>query len=157
MWPTDLITIIEHVTSLPIIKLAKHDFVLDLSFTAAEKNATLLLDKYGGNLSAAISANKNSILGYGSEFRPVEVLAKIFKNHPVWNRMSSILLHGSVWPLEPITNEHRIADVEAALAFGNHKGAEERREDLAELVKKDVHLDTPFHFLYALPRYSQVS
>ena len=66
--------------------MAEHDFVFDLSMAAAEKNADILLDKYGGKLTNAVDANKHSILGYGSEFRPVEVLAKIYENHPVWDR-----------------------------------------------------------------------
>ena len=60
-----------------------------------------------GNLSDAIDANNRSILGYGSEFRPVEVIAKIYKNHPLWDRTKNILLRGSDWPLEPITEEQR--------------------------------------------------
>ena len=138
VWPTDLITIISQITSMPITKMAEHDFVFDLSMAAAEKNADLLLNKYGGKLADAIDANKHSILGYGSEFRPVEVLTKIYKNHPVWDRMKSILSNGSDWPLETIDESQRIADVEAAISFGNHKGAEERREELAELVSNDV-------------------
>ena len=43
VWPTDLIRIIGEITSMPIVKMAEHDFVFDLSMAAAEKNADLLL------------------------------------------------------------------------------------------------------------------
>ena len=88
-----------------------HEFTFDLSIEAADKNASILIDKYGGNLSDAIDTNSRSILGYGSEFRPTELIAKIYKNHPCWDRMRNILLHGSDWPLEPIIKEQRVADV----------------------------------------------
>ena len=144
-WPTDLIGIIDRVTRLPIRKMDDHEFTFDLSIEAADKNASILIDKYSGNLSDAIDANSRSILGYGSEFRPTEVIAEIYKNHPCWDRMRNILLHGSDWPLEPITEEQRAADVDEALSFGNHKGAQTRSNELAELVEKDV------RFGYALP------
>ena len=110
-WPTDLIGIIDRVTRLPISRMDDHEFTFDLSIEAADKNASILIDKYGGNLSDAIDANSRSILGYGSEFRPTEVIAEIYKNHPCWDRMRSILLHGLDWPLEPIIEEQRAADV----------------------------------------------
>ena len=59
--------------------------------------------------------------------------------------MRNILLHGSDWPLEPITEEQRAADVDEALSFGNHKGAQTWSNELADLVEKDV------RFGYALP------
>ena len=122
-----------------------HEFTFDLSIEAADKNASILIDKYGGNLSDAIDTNSRSILGYGSEFRPTELIAKIYKNHPCWDRMRNILLHKSDWPLKPIIEEQRAADVDEALSFGNHKGAQARSNELAELVEKDV------RFGYALP------
>ena len=59
--------------------------------------------------------------------------------------MRNILLHGSDWPLEPIIQEQRAADVDEALSFGNHKGAQARSNELADLIEKDV------QFGYALP------
>jgi hypothetical protein len=37
--------------------------------------------------------------------------------------MKVILKNGSRWPIDPITEDERIGDVEEALKFGNHKGA----------------------------------
>ncbi len=145
IWPSDLIGIIDRITRLSIDKMEDHEFTFELSMKAANKNASILIDKYAGNLSDAIDANSRSILGYGSEFRPIEVIADIYKNHPAWDRMKNILLRGSDWPLETIDEEQRVADVDEALSFGNHKGAQARSNELAELVEKDV------HFGYALP------
>ena len=144
-WPNDLIGIIDRITRLSISKMDDHEFKFELSSEAADKNASVLFGKYSGNLSDAIDANSRSTLGYGSEFRPIEVIAEIYKNHPVWDRMKNILSRGSDWPLDPIEEEQRVADVDEALSFGNHKGAKDRSNELADLVEKDV------RFGYALP------
>jgi hypothetical protein len=101
--------------------------------------------KYGGRLSDALIAQEDSTVGYGSEFRDVATLANIFQRHPNWPRMSQILTHGSEWPLEPLNNDCRLADVREALIFGNHKGALMKPDLLLQLMSKDV------HFGYCLP------
>jgi hypothetical protein len=59
--------------------------------------------------------------------------------------MTPILQNGSKWPLEPLNKDSRCADVDEALAFGNHKGASLQPELLKQLVSKDV------HYGYCLP------
>jgi hypothetical protein len=53
-WPTNLIGIIDRITRLSINKMEDHEFTFELSTEAANKNASILMDKYGGNLSDAI-------------------------------------------------------------------------------------------------------
>jgi hypothetical protein len=92
--------------------------------------------KFGEDLSEALLAQSDSPLGYGSEFKPIEMLELIFENHPSWSRMKRILTHGlSKWPLQPLDKENRIKDVEDALNFGNHKGANKQQELLEKLVR----------------------
>ncbi len=90
--------------------------------------------KYGGPLSDALAAQEDLTVGYGSEFRDVATLANIFQRHLNWTRMSWILTHGSEWPLEPLNNECRLADVREALIFGNHKGALMKPDLLLQLM-----------------------
>ena len=52
--------------------------------------------------------------------------------------MKSILKHGSRWPLKELPLSDRWKDLEEALVFGNHKGAESNPAILKDLVKKDV-------------------
>jgi hypothetical protein len=59
--------------------------------------------------------------------------------------MSRILTHGLEWPLKPINDKCRLADVREALIFGNHKGASVKPDLLLQLMLKDV------HFGYCLP------
>ena len=104
---------------------------------AAEKNFCVLT-KYKKDLGIAIQAQHKTPLGYGSEFRPTEVIKKVFLFHPNWNRMEKILLHGSSWTLDDLDEEEKLSDLKEALEFGNHKGATEKPELLRQLVKKDI-------------------
>jgi hypothetical protein len=102
------------------------------------KNYVPLMKKYKGNLQKALECNSNSPFGMGLEFRPISTLDLIFKSHPVWPRMKEILTHGSQWPMDPLNKDLHQANVEEALAFGNHKGASKHPTLPQELVKKDI-------------------
>jgi hypothetical protein len=103
------------------------------------------MKKYNGDLGALLEVQCNSFVGYGSEFRDIDTLQKIFGWHPNWTRMSTIPENRLEWPLEPIDKELRCNDINTALAFGNHKGGSLQSELLQKLVSKDV------HFGYCLP------
>ena len=63
--------------------------------------------------------------------------------------MQDILRHGLDWPLDALNEEQQIMDNEAALAFGNHKGAQGNLPLLLNLVKKDVRFGYAVTFLLA--------
>ena len=136
-WPDNLVGIIESMMSMEIRKPTKPKFAFDMSMEAAERNY-LLLKKYDGSLATAIRAQGDSPLSMGSEFRPPDVLQAIYGGHPIWERMVSLLKNGSTWPLDPIDEDLRQADLHEALEFGNHKGAKQNPKLLLELVLKDV-------------------
>ena len=52
--------------------------------------------------------------------------------------MKRILTKGLHWPLEDLTEDLQIADVNKAIEFGNHKSATNNPVLLQELVEKDV-------------------
>ena len=81
-------------------------------------------------MGKAIEAQSSSPLGYGSEFKPPDVLEQLFRQ--------SQLQRGSIWPLDDLSEEDRIADLKEALVFGNHKQATENPELLRSLCNKDV-------------------
>jgi hypothetical protein len=110
---------------------------------ATNKNFTLLEHKFGGVLLEALLAQNDSPLSYGSEFKPIETLELIFKNHPSWSRMKRTLTHGSKWPLQPLGKENRKKYVEDTLNFGNHKGANKQQELLKKLITDE---DSPSLF-----------
>ncbi len=68
--------------------------------------------------------------------------------------MKLILLEGSTWPLLPLNESDRLLDINNALDFGNHKGAEEQQELLLKLVKDYV--DRGFAFPLPLEKIKNV-
>lgn len=121
------------------------DFSFELTCEAAEKNYLVLMHRHKGSLAASLESQHDSMVGYGSEFRDDAMLSHLFTCHPNWNRMTHILQHGSKWPLEPLDEDSRRADVKEALAFENHKGTLLQPELLKILISKDV------HYGYCLP------
>jgi hypothetical protein len=120
-------------------------FSFKLKNKAAKKNYLVLMHKYRGNLTALLESQRNSPVGYCLEFHNKDTLPHLFARHPNWNRMTQILQNGSEWPLEPLNEDSRCADINKALAFGNHNGALMQPELLKKLVSKDI------HFGYCLP------
>ncbi len=96
------------------------------------------MHKFRGDLSKALEAQQTSPLGYDLEFKPIETLAPLFKCHLLWNKMKAVLSHRSIWPLAPLSKDKRIKNVEEALQFGNHKGAEQQQDLIRKLVKAKV-------------------
>ncbi len=89
---------------------------------AAAKNFSVF-KQYRFVLGWAIEAQKFSPLGYGSEFKKPRILQQIFKTHLLWARMECLLIEGSQWPLKEISKSDRVADLQEALQFRNHKSA----------------------------------
>ena len=137
VWPNDLMMAICEVVETPYQKPDRPLFSFKMDKESAAKNF-YVLKRFNMNLGSAIEAQRCLPLGYGSEFRDPDVLAKIFGKHPVWNRMKGILKNGSRWPLEELDEEQRAKDVKEALEFGNHKGATTKPELLNKLIAKDV-------------------
>jgi hypothetical protein len=50
--------------------------------------------------------------------------------------MKAFLEEGSKWPLDELSEEERIQDIDDALTFGNHKGASQKPELLKKLSGK---------------------
>ena len=109
--------IIHSIKTIPPCRPTQPEFTFNLTPEAAAKNCLVLMKKYNGDLGASLEAQCNSIVGYGLEFKDVDILQKIFGRHLNWTLMSKILENRSEWPLEPLNEELRCNDVEAALAL----------------------------------------
>ncbi len=90
------------------------------------------------DLGQAIAAQQDLLLGYGSEFKPPQVLQRLFLHHPLWTRMETILVNGSQWPLAKISKDDRVVDLQEAPAFENHKGGSSKSELLQEFISGNV-------------------
>ena len=123
VWPPRLISILQKTMATPCRHPSKPIFEFDMSVKAAEKNFIILMRKFGGDLHEALHAQQGTPLQYGSEFKPVSILAPIFSLHPSWEKMKTVLSNRSSWPLAPLDDQNRLLDINDALAFGNHKGA----------------------------------
>ena len=134
-WPSNLMEIVSEIANGSCCRPEPPEFQFTLTRNAAETNLKVL-EKYGMDLQQALEGQKKSPLGYGSEFRPVSTLVPLLGRHPNWNRLKAILDDGSDWPLEGLSLEERRQDVEDALAFGNHKGAESNQSLLRKLIEK---------------------
>ena len=85
-------------------------------------------------MNEALGSQQNSLLNYGSEFKPVELLNLIFSNHPLWSRLESHPTSGCNYPLNDLTKEKEKQDLLEALEFRNHKGVKEN----PDLFKKKM-------------------
>jgi hypothetical protein len=128
VWPPSLILILQQTMATPCYHPLKPLFEFNTSVEAAKKNYMILMHKFGGDLHEALRAQQRSPLQYGSEFKPVLILAPIFENHPTWNKMMTLLTEGSTWSLSPIVEHDRLLDIDDAFAFGNHKRANQQPE-----------------------------
>jgi hypothetical protein len=119
------------------------EFVFEMTMEATAKNF-LIQKKYNFDLGKAIEAQRLSPLGYSSKFKPPDTLKKIFRYRPLWPRMEQLLIKGSKWLLEGISEGKRVANLEEALKFKNHKRASQKLELLAKLISNDICYDYGF-------------
>ena len=101
--------------------------------------------KSHGSLEAAISAQHNSPITYGSEFRPTSILQPLMHRHPIWEKTSHILNNGTTFPLTQIDDKLRHKDLLAALEYKNHNSAHPITSSLAK------HMSTEIEHGWSLP------
>lgn len=124
------------ILATPCHARTKSKFKFAYSTQAAEHNWNLL-QQYG-NLGEALEADKNSLLGYGSEFRNEACLEPLFNKYPLWPRMQKILQRGISYPLSPLSTEQRAKDLADGLNFGNHKGVTIHKKFFNKLIQSKV-------------------
>jgi hypothetical protein len=113
-------------------------FKFDLSVEAAEKNFILLTHKFGEDLHLTLHNQNGLPLSYGSKFKPASMLESIFRVHPSRQKMKTVPSKGLAWPLLTLDNSKQLKDINNALRFGNHKGADQQQELLLKLVKDNA-------------------
>jgi hypothetical protein len=113
------------------------DFRFDVSLAAAQHNWSTF-ESFERNLEEVIASDPNSIMAYGSEFKPPEILAPLLASHPLWPHLKRILENGSDPPRDRLDEASRQLALEAALRRGNHKSAKNDESSLAALLIDDV-------------------
>ena len=69
-------------------------------------------------------------MSYGSEFKDSSLLEPIFSKYPHWLKMKDILDNGSSFPLEEISEQDILGDLQGAIAKGNHTSASDERDPI---------------------------
>jgi hypothetical protein len=101
-------------------------------------NSDLLRD-FDYDLEKFMESQSSTTMGYGAEFRPLEQLNKIFHSHPVFPFFREILSFGMDYRFtSELTEEERIAELDANVKRGNHKSAEASPAKVTALLAKDV-------------------
>jgi hypothetical protein len=145
--PEWLIKAIDEVahTPAPPLKAPPVKFAVDNE--SLEHNGRLL-DRFNFDLAELLDHFADTTLGYGSEFRPVDQLEKIFAGHPNFAFFRGVLQKGMDYFFhQEISEEERMAELEANLERGNHKSA--TSDPL--ITTKALHKDVKFGFSLPFP------
>jgi hypothetical protein len=121
-WPPKLLDMIKSIVKLESPCPVKLLLIFNLDSKAAEKNY-FILKKFNLDIGRAPEAQSLLPLEYKSEFRKGNTLFPLLRYHPFWPCMEQLLLEGSKWPTTPIPRECKIANLNKAVEFRNHKGA----------------------------------
>jgi hypothetical protein len=106
---------------------------------AAAAHNSKLLEEHGFDLGKFLAAHSDTTLNYGSEFRPIEQLARILGQHPNFDELQKILTSGMDYRFtRPLTEETREQELTAITERGNHKSAVNRMVHVAKALNKDV-------------------
>jgi hypothetical protein len=91
-------------------------------------------------MELATQSPTNTIVSYGSEFRPVTLLEPLLHRHHNWPLMRDIVTNGVRYPLRPIADDVRKADITAMLHRGNHQSTvlPENKAALTKAINKEV-------------------
>ena len=89
------------------------------------------MKKFKYDLNEATQHKPNTVLTYGSEFRPWPLLEPLLQHHHHWHSIKDIITRGATYPLKPITESERLEDISFMLERGNHKSAKLKENDVA--------------------------
>ena len=86
----------------------------------AASHNTKILTSSNFDYEKILNKQKNTIISYGSEFRPCEIIHNLLKFHRNGQRIESTLTNGTDTVLSPLDNDTLKKDCQANLERGNH-------------------------------------
>jgi hypothetical protein len=104
---------------------------------ATEHNLSIL-EYYNMDLDCTLWSQPFGALTFGSELRPVNVLAPLFGCQPLWHQVRQYLAEGTSPPVTPIAEKDCLHDLGQMLKYGNHKLAEKEQERLVGMLREEV-------------------
>jgi hypothetical protein len=126
----------------------------------AEYNADLLCSLHS-SIPDLLKLQRGTILSFSfsfsSKFRPVNQLQGLLSKHPGFSELEQILTYGMDYCyLAKFTDNERLHEMLANLQWGNHKSAQDKGDQVAKLLKKDVNHGfawiIPKHLLPLIPQ-----
>jgi hypothetical protein len=137
--PFNIPTIIKNILKHQQEPLQPTPWSFDRTQEAATRNS-ILLHSLDFNVERATQNPINTILSYGSEFRPTEVIKPLLKYHPQWTEVEYIINHGANYPLRPITEKDRLEDIQYMINRGNHQSTKpiENQAALNKAFDKEI-------------------
>jgi hypothetical protein len=98
-----------------------------------------LLQGFDFDFERFLATQGSTTLGFGSEFRPLEQLDQLLDKHPVYPFFRDILSLGMDYKFTTeLSEDQRLAELDANVRRGNHKSAEAEPIKVAALLAKDV-------------------
>ena len=116
-----LLTMNKAILKMPIQKFENLILSFRTTHEASVRNSKILA-AFKGYLGAAIAAQKDSTVKYGSEFRDIASLERIFLHHEEKTKIINIIQQVSCYHLNTIEEETRRQDVDEMILRGklNH-------------------------------------
>ena len=113
-----IVTIIKAILKTPIQKFENPIFLFRRTHEAAVRNSKIL-----AAFKAAIAAQKDSPVNYGSEFRNISSLEKLFLHYEDKTKIISIIQQEYCYHLNPIEEETRKSDLDPMILRRNRKSS----------------------------------
>jgi hypothetical protein len=123
----------------PLVPFENTKFRFEMTTKAALSNLAILADN-AYDLPKVITGEEasNTPLRPGSEFRPIDVLEPICRNHPLWPQVHRMLTKGFTMPLRKIPDVDQAHNVIVAIRYGNHKSTQKNLTVVLEMLKEEV-------------------
>ena len=100
---------------------------------------TRLLEEYDFDLTKIVDEHQHTTLGYGSEFRSIEDLSSIYRQHELFSFFKVMHQKGMEYIFKrDLTEDERMAELEANIARGNHASAKSQPKELERKVDREV-------------------
>ena len=134
----DLANTIKSMLQEPKSTLCDPELRFDITPEAAASNLELLKQHEFDLKALCNNGTRKSATTFGSEFKEISILQKLFKKHPRWPRFKKQLTEGVDFYLEELDEEIRRKDTKEAYSRGNHKSADRNNEFLTKALKKEI-------------------
>ena len=139
--------------------LQPHPWKFERTKEAATHNS-IIIEKFEFDLDTATQNPPNTILSYGSEFKPTSAIQPILQYHPYKDAIINSINNGISYPLHPIDEQSRLADIDFMIERGNHKSAQspENQQAIIKAFDKEVSncwmIPLPIHIVKLIPNAS---